>query len=212
MNQTNLPLMIYTTKMKPIVLASSSPRRKKLLESIHVPCIVDPSTFDESTISHSNPYELVQILARKKARDVAKRHKNSFIIGADTIVVYKNTQFGKPKDNADAVRMLEALSGNIHEVITGIAVIDSQSNKELVNFQTATVEFNKLTEKEIYEYLETGEAMDKAGAYAIQEGKSKKFIKQTQGDITTIIGLPLKLLISMLLEFGITIPVRHKVV
>jgi septum formation protein len=189
--------------MKSIVLASSSPRRKKLLERIGIPFIVDPSTFNESSISLQNPNELVQALALEKARDVAKRHKNSIIIGVDTIVVYKNTQFGKPKNIAEAKQMLKTLSGNTHEVTTGIALVDSQSNKELTNFQTATVEFNNLTDKEIYEYLETGKAMDKAGAYAIQEGKSKYFIKRTQGDYTTIVGLPLKLLTTMLLEFGI---------
>src|ERR1043166_4822806 len=117
-------------KNKPVILASSSPRRKRLLEQTGIQFIIDPSNLHEEQFDIQNPQQLVKTLALEKAREVGKHHPDSIIIGADTTVVCNEQMLAKPKDERDARRMLRLLSGNKHIVITGYAVIDTEAGKE----------------------------------------------------------------------------------
>ena len=188
--------------MKPIILASSSPRRKKLLEEAGFNILVDSSDFDESIVLKNDPHEMVKQLSQEKARTVAKRHPNSIIIGADTTVFCDGQILEKPVDNEDAKRMLKFLSGKVHLVITGMTLINTETKKEITTAAESKVFFKKLTDAQIDEYIQSGEAMDKAGAYAIQEGLSQNFIEKTEGDYTNIVGLPIGMVKENLKKLG----------
>lgn len=185
-----------------IVLASSSPRRKQLLEQIGVDFIVDPSTIDEVIPEGVSPSQLVQILALQKARDVAAGYSEGLIVGADTIVVVDGAVLGKPKDNQDAFAMLSSLQGKEHQVYTGIALINSSNNVFDTGYECTKVYFNSMTEDEINGYIASGETAGKAGAYGIQ-GLGSIFINRIEGCYFNVVGLPLSRLYIMLQRQGI---------
>lgn len=171
-----------------IILASASPRRRELLTLAGIEYEVIPSECEEILPDEITPDSAVMELARQKAEDVFNRHSDCMIIAADTVVALGNTILGKPKDEEDAFNMLSSLSGKIHTVYTGVC-IRTQQKTEL--FYSATdVEFYPLTEKEIKDYIATGEPMDKAGAYGIQ-GKGSLLVKGIHGDYFNVVGLPL---------------------
>jgi septum formation protein len=174
--------------MKPVVLASGSPRRRELLGQIGIAEFeVLPAKGEETAPEGLTPAELVEHLAAQKASEIAAQRPDALVIGADTVVVLDGTVLGKPHDEADAKRMLSALSGRSHEVYTGLAVI---SNGKIYRHAERTeVAFRALTEEEIAAYVATGEPMDKAGAYGIQ-GKACVFIRGIQGDYYNVVGLP----------------------
>lgn len=178
--------------MKRIILASQSPRRRELLTQIGLKFEVIPSTVEE-VITSANPVEVVQELAQQKARDVAEvagreMAKDSLlVIGADTIVVYEGKILGKPEDKEDAVRMLTMLQGKEHSVYTGVALLSGE--QEIVFAEETRVKMCPMTPEEILWYVNTGEPMDKAGAYGIQ-GLCARFIRQIQGDYNNVVGLP----------------------
>ena len=178
--------------MKRIILASQSPRRRELLTQIGLKFEVIPSTVEE-VITSANPVEVVQELAQQKARDVAQvagreMAKDSLlVIGADTIVVYEGKILGKPEDKEDAVRMLTMLQGKEHSVYTGVALLSGE--QEIVFAEETRVQMCPMTPEEILWYVNTGEPMDKAGAYGIQ-GLCARFIRQIQGDYNNVVGLP----------------------
>ena len=178
--------------MKRIILASQSPRRRELLTQIGLKFEVIPSTVEE-VITSANPVEGVQELAQQKARDVAEvagreMAKDSLlVIGADTIVVYEGKILGKPEDKEDAVRMLTMLQGKEHSVYTGVALLSGE--QEIVFAEETRVQMCPMTPEEILWYVNTGEPMDKAGAYGIQ-GLCARFIRQIQGDYNNVVGLP----------------------
>ena len=178
--------------MKRIILASQSPRRRELLTQIGLKFEVIPSTVEE-VITSANPVEVVQELAQQKARDVAEvagreMAKDSLlVIGADTIVVYEGKILGKPEDKEDAVRMLTMLQGKEHSVYTGVALLSGE--REIVFAEETRVQMCPMTPEEILWYVNTGEPMDKAGAYGIQ-GLCARFIRQIQGDYNNVVGLP----------------------
>ena len=178
--------------MKRIILASQSPRRRELLTQIGLKFEVIPSTVEE-VITSANPVEVVQELAQQKARDVAEvagreMAKDSLlVIGADTIVVYEGKILGKPEDKEDAVRMLTMLQGKEHSVYTGVALLSGEL--EIVFAEETRVQMCPMTPEEILWYVNTGEPMDKAGAYGIQ-GLCARFIRQIQGDYNNVVGLP----------------------
>lgn len=193
--------------MKKIILASTSPRRKELLESIGLDFSVIPSNYEEEQGLNLLPEEYVKYLSMMKGRDVAKRHEG-LIISADTVVVYKNQIIGKPKDKTHAFEILSLLSDNIHSVFTGYTILEN--SKIVSNAVETKVYFNRLSDNEISEYIYIGEPMGKAGAYAIQ-GLGKKYIKKIDGCYFNVVGLPLPSLIETLNEFNIqitTIPQR----
>ena len=183
-----------------VLLASQSPRRSEILKSMHISFDIEPAAIDEVFRDDYSPIENVLSIAEEKARWVAERTKNRFIIGADTIVVLDDQILGKPKDKDDAHQILTLLSGQRHSVITGVAVLNPQGNC----FPEATesfVKFKELTIIEIQNYIDTGEPMDKAGAYAIQ-GKGSAFIESYSGSWSNIVGLPIETVKTLLKKAG----------
>ncbi len=186
-----------------IILASASPRRRELLKSIGVDNFeIAASNIDEEAARTSDSYSLVMHLAEQKARDVAKSHRNDIVIAADTIVTLDGTPIGKPKDETDAVRILNKLSGRAHKVITGVAVMSG--GKIDVREDVTLVYFRKLMKGEAEWYVSTGEPMDKAGAYGIQ-GLGGLFIERIEGSYSNVVGLPVCMLADMLRSFGVNL-------
>lgn len=172
-----------------IVLASSSPRRKELLKVLFDDFITDSSKAEEHFSNGESVENIVMGLARTKARDVAVRYTNEdIIIGADTVVYLDDEILGKPKTKEEAKIMLKRLSGRTHYVLTGVCII--KNKREKVFYEKTKVVFCDLTEKEIEEYINSGEPLDKAGSYGIQ-GKGGKFVKGIEGDYFTVVGLPI---------------------
>ena len=176
--------------MKNIVLASQSPRRKKLLSLLYPEFVCQPADIDEDLPFDGNADAYCRNLALLKAKEVAKEHFNSLIIGSDTIVVYQNESLGKPIDANDAERILNLLSGNTHSVFTGVALI--YDSKEITFSVETEVVFHVLSELEIKAYVATGSPMDKAGAYGIQDDWGAVFVKKIIGDYYNVVGFPLQ--------------------
>ena len=188
-----------------LILASTSPRRRELLALLGVPFEVVASAYNEDALSplDLSPQEYVLTLARGKASEVAARYgEEKLIIGADTTVVLDGDFLNKPVDDADATRMLRALSGRTHQVYTGLCLIHGST--VLTNYAVTDVTFDTLTDTVIAAYVATGEPRDKAGAYGIQ-GKALSFIPGVQGDYFNVVGLPLFLLCRLLPQFGVEI-------
>ncbi|HBQ61463.1 MAG TPA: septum formation inhibitor Maf [Balneolaceae bacterium] len=180
--------------MSRIILASQSPRRKKLLEQIGLSFEVHPSAAEE-VIKHSDPQEIVEDLALLKAKDVAHNFKDSLVIGADTIVVYQDEILGKPSDPQQALSYLQQLSGNTHSVFTGVALVKTDKNGAVerttaFNEQTKVV-FSTLEIADMKAYVGTGNPMDKAGAYGIQDDLGALFVEMIEGDYYNVVGFPL---------------------
>ena len=180
-----------------LILASESPGRKKVLENAGFVFKVEPSDFIEDMTLPMKPHELVMYLSVGKARVVAARHHDAIIIGADSVAVFEDQVLGKPHTPENNHKMLSMLSGKVHSIITGLTVINTKTQKEITQFSETKVWFRDLSNEEIKKYVDTGEALKKAGGYAYQlEGK--KFVKSIEGSDTTIIGMPLELLQEIL--------------
>lgn len=174
--------------MKHIILASASPRRKEILELADMKFDVMPSDAQEIT-TKTAPNEVVMELASIKAKDIYKKsEKQSMIVGADTVVAYQGQILGKPTDEADAKRMLTMLSGQTHEVYTGVCIIEDGKTKTF--YEETKVTFYEISDEQIDHYIKTGEPMDKAGSYGIQ-GKAAVFIKGIEGDYYNVVGFPI---------------------
>ncbi len=187
-----------------IILASTSPRRLKLLKGLGLKVKVVESKVRESKFDIPNPEKLVKTLALTKAQEAARRTKSGLIIGADTIVVHRSKILGKPKNRKEAKAMLRELSGKTHEVLTGLAVVDASTSKTRVDVVKTKVKFRKLTEEEISNHVATAKPLDKAGAYAIQ-GKAGLFVERIDGCYFNVVGLPLARLAEILKEFNVTL-------
>lgn len=191
--------------MKPIILASASPRRAELLNQLGLDFQVIPSDVSEVIPEKSTaPQELVTKLALHKASDVACKVERGLVIGADTLVVLEDIIFGKPSGPAEAVKMLSILSGKYHSVYTGIAMVQVPSGRTEAGYSETKVKFRSLAEEEIQSYVATGEPLDKAGAYGIQ-GKGGVLVERIEGCYFNVVGLPLSKLAEMLQKFGISI-------
>lgn len=187
-----------------IVLASASPRRLELLKQIGVSFKVIPSQVDESIYTDVSPEELVKKLAYEKALDIAEKLVGDcLVIGADTIVV-KNGILGKPKDEKQAFDMLKSLCGEWHEVITGIAVVRSGGGNAIAEMEITRVKMRDYSESTIKSYVETGEPMDKAGAYGIQ-GMGAVLVQKIEGCYFNVVGLPIARLCTMLKSYGVNV-------
>ena len=174
--------------MKHIILASASPRRKEILELTDLDFDIMPSNAEEIT-TKTAPHEVVMELATIKAKDIyEKSDKQSMIVGADTVVAYQGQILGKPKNEADAKRMLSMLSGQTHEVYTGVCVIVDGETKTF--YEETKVTFYEISDEQIDHYIKSGEPMDKAGSYGIQ-GKAAIFIKGIKGDYYNVVGFPI---------------------
>ena len=174
--------------MKRIILASKSPRRKELLAVCGYDFECLPSDVDETINEDNDLVEEIKKLSRRKAEAIFNDNKDAIVVGGDTIVVLNNKILGKPKDRKESKEMIKALSGNTHQVITGICIMSSEDVYE--DYTVSNVTFMEMSEEEIDEYVESGEGDDKAGAYAIQ-GIGAKFIKNIDGDYYSIMGFPL---------------------
>lgn len=183
----------------PVVLASASPRRQELLKQLFSEFEVIPADLNEDALTVKDPWETAKRLALAKAKAVAVQRPDALVIGSDTVVAlpsFESTiQLAKPADDQDAVRMLAALSGKSHWVITGVALVSPDF--EVVDADETSVTFRDLEQSEIEEYVATGEPMDKAGAYAIQGGAAG-FVANTKGSLSNVIGLPLEQVQRML--------------
>jgi septum formation protein len=184
-----------------IILASTSPRRQSLLKKIIKEFKIIPSNYKEDMTLKLTPSELAKTLSHGKAAEVAKRQKG-IIIGSDTFISLNNKILGKPHTPKKAKEMLESISGKTHEIYTGITIINTETKKEIRDYEITRITFKKLTEEEIEKYIKTKEPLDKAGAYALQ-GLAKKFIKKIEGSRTSAIGLPLEKLSQMLNKMGV---------
>jgi septum formation protein len=192
-------------KVPHLILASASPRRAELLRSAGIPFTVDVADIAEDAQAGESPLEHAERLAREKAEIVAKRNPGKIVLGADTIVVVDDQILGKPRDTADAARMLRLLSGRDHEVITGVCLammaLETRNPKLETSSARTTVHFAALTSDKIDDYIGTQEPMDKAGAYAIQ-GLASRWITRIEGDHANVVGLPVALVWKMLQRFS----------
>ena len=185
------------------VLASSSPRRSCLLRMLGLPFVQDVPRAEQPLPSRFvDPVAWTEGQALAKARDVAPRWPDSLIIGADTVVVVDQHLLGKPRHRDDAVRMLTMLSGRDHQVVTGVAVIDGRTGREVTAHSITRVWIRPLDMATIQGYVETLEPMDKAGAYGIQ-GKGAILVRRIEGCYFNVVGLPLSLLADLLARFGV---------
>ncbi|MDY7035881.1 MAG: Maf family protein [Thermodesulfobacteriota bacterium] len=184
----------------PLILASASPRRKRLLQQIGLPFLPLTSHVEENRVLDQSPGNLC-LLAEKKARAVLMKSDNSWILGADTIVVLGEKILGKPMDHNEARSMLYLLSGHVHRVITGFCILDPSGRLAQVKEVTTFVKMKKLTDYDIDAYIDTGEPFGKAGSYAIQ-GVGAFMVETISGSYTNVVGLPVCTLIKCLLITG----------
>ncbi|MBQ6290023.1 MAG: septum formation protein Maf [Clostridia bacterium] len=184
--------------MENLVLASRSPRRCELLKRIGLTFETDAPDVDETCSLPAG--EAVRVLSLRKAQAAAEAHPGSFILAADTLVSFREEALGKPLDPPDAVRMLHMLSGRIHQVYTGVTVI-SPDGRVFTDSDRTDVTFASIGDAEIADYVRSGEPMDKAGAYALQ-GRAGMWVTHLDGSDTSVIGLPLYLVRSLLLQAG----------
>ena len=191
-----------------IILASASPRRRYLLKQAGLDFSVVPSRFNENSLAMSTPESYVRQLAEHKAKDVSQRHPDSWVIGADTIVLIQDTILGKPNSRAEAYGMLKKLGGNTHQVLTGYCICCQTKGRIFSDTVKTDVQFKSLSEKEIEWYIQTGEPFDKAGAYAIQ-GLGTFLVKSINGSYTSVVGLPVCEVIEFLIKEGV-MEFRHE--
>lgn len=185
-----------------LILASSSPRRQELLSLLGISLRIVPSEVDEFLRKGELPEEYVRRLANTKARGVAEKFPDFWVLAADTIVVIKGEVLGKPKDFQEAESMLKKLSDQEHQVITGYCLVKINAGKKIERVVSSRVKFKKLSQEEINWYINTGEPFDKAGGYAVQ-GKAAFMIKEIKGSYTNVVGLPLCEVIEDLQELGV---------
>ena len=213
-----MPFPIQSETM--LVLASASPRRQELLRNAGIPFTTQPADVDETPLPGESARTCAERLAKEKALKMARHHPLAHVLGADTVVVVDDQILNKPVDVEDAVRMLRLLSGRVHQVITGVclvnpalnpsrsavakpqepapyAVLTADDRQVLLASETTSVTMSEISEAEIREYVATGEPMDKAGAYAIQ-GRASRWIPRIEGDYSNVVGLPVALVHRML--------------
>jgi septum formation protein len=187
--------------LPPVILASASPRRRELLTLIGIPHIVRPADIDESVLPQERPAAHAERLARAKAERIASESQNALIVAADTIVVIDGDILGKPSDSAAASRMLTRLSGRTHTVVTAVAC--AFNGQTVAAVEEVAVTFRRLAQREIQEYIATGEPMDKAGSYGIQ-GFGATIVRRIDGDYFAVMGLSLVRLVDLMQQLGVT--------
>ena len=187
--------------MSKLILASSSPRRKEILDKYNINFSIVPSHIQENTHIGETPEQITMALAYEKSLDIANRlNDNEILIAADTIVCFNNTILGKPKDYQEAFNMLKLLSNRHHYVVTGIAILKVNTDLKVIDYEKTKVVFRQLSDTLIKNYLDTGEYEDKAGAYAIQ-GKGEVLVKGIEGCYSNVVGLPITKLEMLLKKY-----------
>lgn len=185
--------------MTPLILASSSPRRSEILTAVGWPFEAHAAHIDETRLEGEAPEEFVRRLAREKAETIARTRLFGLVLGADTTVVVEGHILEKPRDERDARRMLRLMSECWHEVLTGVALVSAESGRTAVGLERTRVRFAAMTDEEIAWHVETGNVLDKAGAYAIQ-GRAALFIEGIEGDYWNVVGLPVRLVYELAKE------------
>lgn len=180
-----------------MILASASPRRRRLMEQMGLEFAAVPADIDESPRSEEHPDALVRRLAATKAIAVGSRYPEELVVGCDTVVALGRKIFGKPRDAEHARAVLQMLSHKRHEIYTGVAVWRHREGRGLAAVDVAHVTFRSLSSDDIHAYILTGEPMDKAGAYAIQGGAGA-WVESYEGNLETVIGLPREVLRRLL--------------
>jgi len=181
----------------PLLLASTSPQRKAILEQLHIPFDVVAPNYDEETADSADASQIVREHARGKARSVVDRAEGRPVLGVDTAVVLEGRIFGKPANAGDAEQMLEELSGKTHVVVSGLCLLTP--GWEDIEHEATQVAFRELTPRELGTYVATGEWEGRAGAYAIQ-GRGASLVRSIEGDYLNVVGLPAALLVRLLAE------------
>ena len=173
---------------KKFILASNSPRRHELLKFLIDDFQIISSNIEEIIDEFLTNEEVVMDLALQKAQDISNKNKDVYVLGFDTLVILDGKPLGKPLDNSDAFKMLKALSGRTHRVLTGCAIVMNDYKDVFYGYSDVT--FTEMSDEEIYSYIDTKEPMDKAGSYGIQ-GYGAKFVEKINGDFYTVMGLPI---------------------
>jgi septum formation protein len=184
-----------------LILASSSPRRAQLLRQVGIPFRRMKVNVEEDLSSRLAPADYVLSLAEKKARSAASQLKRGLVLGADTIVLFQGKILEKPQDAQEAKEMLSRLSGHTHQVYTGLALIDMSEGRTAAGYEITNVRFRSLSPDFITSYVETGEPLDKAGAYGVQK-KGALLVERVEGCFYNVVGLPLSKLLALLQELG----------
>lgn len=189
-----------------IILASTSPRRKELAQTMGLDFEIVPSNYEEDMLGNKKlaPKEMVKMFAFGKANDVAKKLKEGIVIGVDTIGFFEGKKLGKPKSEKEAFDMIKSFSGKSVKAHSGICLIDVKNGKIIRDYEITDVKFRKLSEEEIKRYISTGEPMDKAGAFAIQ-GLGSIFIKKINGCYFNVMGFPIYNIYKNLSKLGVNI-------
>jgi septum formation protein len=184
-----------------IILASASPRRAELLRQIGLQFDIAPGDVTERPHPGEAPPDYITRIARAKVIAAARTRDQGLVIGADTVVVLNGQLLGKPVDQADAGRMLRQLSGKWHAVMTGVALYEIETRREVADYDKTLVKFAKLSQEEIEWYVQTGEPLDKAGAYGIQ-GRGGLFVEEIAGNYHNVVGLPIPLVYRLARRLG----------
>lgn len=192
-----------------MILASKSPRRKEILEEFGFTLKIETKEIEESS-DEKNPFLWAEEIALKKGKAVAESNKNDWIISADTVVVYEGEFLGKPKDEEEAENVLKKLSGNSHEVITAVAIINIEKKIEFAFSDVTKVYFKNISDSEIKWYIKSKEPMDKAGSYGVQ-GKGSIFIEKIEGDFFNVMGFPISKFYDKLKELNYDIDNLYKI-
>jgi septum formation protein len=193
-----------------LILASTSPRRRELLSLLNIPFEVRSPSFDEQLTSDQSAIEQVKRFAIGKARSVAVQEPAAIVMGSDTVIELDHQVLGKPADVAQARAMLQRLAGRAHQVHTAVALVCVTRQIELNGLCTATVRMKGYDKQAHERYLATGESLGKAGAYSIQ-GQGGELIASIEGDFPTVVGLPLRLVATLLGQAGLKVPVEIEV-
>lgn len=186
--------------MMRIILASKSPRRKEILEEHGYEVVVNESRVNEESIQKEDVKELVVELAKLKAQAVAKKHKDSIIVAADTLVYFEGEEIGQQKDDEKAERTMRKLLGKTHDVISGLCIINTANNKMVQDFDISYVTLKNVPDKVLQEYIKSGQYKGKAGAYNIDDPEFASFIEKIEGSFTNIKGLPIEKVEKMIKE------------
>lgn len=192
--------------MKPLVLASTSPRRKELLALLQLPFEVVEPDFNERLHADLPPEAQARTFALGKAQSCARQHADSLVLGSDTLIAVGETILGKPADRAEAGAMLRRLRGRDHHIYTAVALCCAARRIQDVAVDTVRVWMTPFSDADLDAYLASGEWQGKAGAYSIQ-GRGGSLIERIEGDFTAAVGLPLRLTVSLLQKHGLSVPV-----
>jgi septum formation protein len=190
----------------PLILASTSPRRRELLALLGIPFDVKSPSFEEQLVVGRPAIEQVQSFAQGKAQSVARQEPEAIVLGSDTVIELNHHVLGKPADLAEARTMLWRLAGRDHHVLTAVALVCSARAIDIVALSTSVVRMKPFDERVHERYLATGECLGKAGAYSIQ-GEGGDLIDSVKGDFPTVVGLPLRLVSQLLIQVGVRVPV-----